>query len=255
MYFCYADDSGANDARTLTGLLVPEDGWNDLLHCWLEGRRALEDTWAVPKNYELHANELIKGRGRPCPTPEQNNAFSRPARRAAHDLMMRHLARCESLRVMTVAGRTAQVPTIYQSFVNHLETWALRQDTRVVILYDGQAGPHDTGSLTPAQAQEAWQQAVRNAKPYRDHHRGLPLASRRVLEDPIMQDSRFSQFIQAADMVGYAAFHHLVGKHPDIWPKLTPARGMSKAYRRLSDHWLEDHGDEGIVWTDDQHGA
>ncbi|MFJ4680879.1 DUF3800 domain-containing protein [Kitasatospora sp. NPDC088783] len=136
-----------------------------------------------------------------------------------------------------------------------METWALDNDTRVLVFYDGQSGPHDTGALTPAQAQEQWNQAVRNAKPYRDHHRALPLASRRVLEDPIMQDSRFSQFIQAADMVGYAAFHHLVAQHPEIWPKVQPVEGMSKAYRRLSGHWLEGHGHEGIVWMDDERGA
>jgi hypothetical protein len=76
-----------------------------------------------------------------------------------------------------------------------------------------------------------------------------------VLEDPIMQDSRYSQFIQAADMVGYAAFHHLVGLHPDIWPKLTPAQGMSRAYGRLSGHWLEGHGHDGIVWMDEEEDA
>ncbi|MFB7293562.1 DUF3800 domain-containing protein [Actinacidiphila glaucinigra] len=248
MYFCYADDSGADQGRTLTGLLVPEEGWNDLLHCWLEGRRALEQTWGVAKNTELHATQFVKGRGRPCATEEQNAAFGRRARIAAHDLMVRHLTRCASLRVLTVAGRTAQVADVYQGFVDRLEAWALQEDTRVLIMYDGQAGPDDTSALTPAEAKAVWEQAVRNATPYRAAHRGLPLASRRVLEDPIMQDSKYSQFIQAADLVGYAAFHHLVLQHPEIWPKMNPVHAMSKAYRRLSGHWLPGHGEQGIVW-------
>ncbi|MEK8143774.1 DUF3800 domain-containing protein [Streptomyces sp. M10(2022)] len=236
MYFCYADDSGADQGRTLTGLLVPEEGWNDLLHHWLEGRRALESEWGIAKNTELHANQLVKGRGRPCATREQNERFSRKARVAAHDMMVRHLTRCDSLRVLTVAGRTAQIASIYQGFVNRLEAWALGHDTRVLIMYDGLAGPEDTTALTPTEARELWTQAVRNAKPYRDTHRGLPLASRRVLEDPIMQDSKYSQFIQAADIVGYAAFHHLVLQHPEVWPRVQPLGAMSKAYRRLSSH-------------------
>ncbi|MER6560182.1 DUF3800 domain-containing protein [Streptomyces sp. NPDC001027] len=250
MYFCYADDSGADQGRTLTGLLVPEEGWNDLLHCWLEGRRGLEETWGISKNTELHANSLVKGRGRPCATDEQNQRFGRPARLAAHDLMMRHLARCSSLRVLTVAGRTAQIAEVYQGFVDHLELWALEQDTRVLIMYDGQAGPEDTSGMAQEDAQKLWEQAVRNASPYRAAHRQLPLTTRRILEDPIMQDSRYSQFIQAADMVGYAAFHHLGLAHPDVWPKMTPVGAMSKAYRRLSQHWLSGHGTDGIVWLD-----
>ncbi|MFJ6862240.1 DUF3800 domain-containing protein [Streptomyces werraensis] len=99
-------------------------------------------------------------------------------------------------------------------------------------------------------AREAWKQAIRGAKPYRDTHRSLPLASRRVLKDPIMQDSRYSQFIQAADLVGYAAFHHLMFARPEVWPKLTPMGHMSKAYRRLTGHWLTGHGTDGIVWVD-----
>nr|WP_202453109.1 DUF3800 domain-containing protein [Streptomyces sp. SID4913] len=250
VYFCYADDSGADQGRTLTGLLIPEEGWSDLLHHWLEGRRKLEEEWGVPKNTELHASQLVKGRGRPCVTEEQNNRFSRSARMAAHGLMLKQLARCESLRVLTVAGRTAQVAEVYQSFVNHLEAWALDQDTRVMIMFDGLSGPLDADALTPEDARGAWEQAIRNAKPYRDAHRGLPLASRRVLEDPVMQDSRYSQFIQAADLVGYAAFHHLALKQPEVWPKMNPVGYMSKAYKRLAGHWLPGHGTDGIVWAD-----
>lgn len=252
MYFCYVDDSGADQGRTLTGLLVPEEGWSDLLHHWLEGRRKLQETWGVLKNTELHAVHLVKGRGRPCATDEQNRKFGRQARIAAHDLMIRHLARCDSVRVLTVAGGTTRIADVYQSFVHHLEAWALEQDTRVLIMFDGQSGPDEVETMGQDAAREAWRQAIRGAKPYRDTHRGLPLASRRVLEDPIMQDSRYSQFIQAADLVGYAAFHHLMIRRPDVWPKLTAMGPMSRAYKRLARHWLPGHGTDGIVWMADE---
>jgi hypothetical protein len=250
VHLCYVDDSGADQGRTVTGLLIPEEGWSDLLHHWLEGRRKLESEWGVLKNSELHANALVKGRGRFCGSNSQDRKFHGPARLAAHELMLRHLAKCESLRVLTVGGHTRFLTDIYQAFVEHLEAWALAEDTRVMIFYDGLAGPADTQGMAPQEAQEEWNRAVRNAKPYRDTHRGLLLAARRVLEDPIMQDSKTSQFIQAADMVAYAAFHHVAQSKPEVWPKLNPMPGLTKSYRRLSARWLPDHGAEGIVWID-----
>ncbi|MBK5237805.1 MAG: DUF3800 domain-containing protein [Actinomycetales bacterium] len=38
-------------------------------------------------------------------------------------------------------------------------------------------------------------------------HRDLSITNRRVVEDVIMQDSKYSQLIQAADLAAYAAFH------------------------------------------------
>ena len=40
---------------------------------------------------------------------------------------------------------------------------------------------------------------------YRDAHRGLPRASRRIIEDPIYTDSRDSQLVQMADHVAWCA--------------------------------------------------
>ncbi|MFJ9522674.1 DUF3800 domain-containing protein [Kitasatospora sp. NPDC101801] len=250
MYLCYVDDSGTGDVRTMTGLLIPATGWNDLLHCWLEGRREVERTWGVPKNAELHAVKLVKGRGTFCSTAEQEKQFSKPARIRAHEMMLQRLARCEQLVVTTVACRTKVHTDVYRCFVEHIERWAAERDTHVLIVLDGNPGPEDSDRLSGEAAAEAWRQAVRSAAPYRDTHRGLPLASRRVLEDPVMQDSAYSQLIQAADMVAYAAFHHLALADATLWPKLSPVGPMSRSYKRLSTRWMGDPELEGFVWGD-----
>ncbi|MEV7177796.1 DUF3800 domain-containing protein [Kitasatospora sp. NPDC093679] len=255
MYLCYVDDSGSDNIRTLTGLLVPAAGWSDVMHCWLEGRRAVEAEWGVAKSTELHAVKLVKGRGRFCVTEEQDKLFQKPSRIAAHEMLLKRLARCENVTVTTVACRTSVLPDVYTCFVEHLEEWAAAKDTHVMVVLDGNPGPADTDGLTAEAASEAWRHAVRNAAPYRGVHRGLPLASRRVLEDPVMQDSAHSQLIQAADMVAYAAYHHLACSDPTLWPRLKPIGPMSRSYRRLKPRWLGDPAGEGIVWRDAPGGS
>lgn len=70
------------------------------------------------ENPTFHPANLVIGAG-----------LGRTARLSAHDLMTRRLARCTSLRVLTVAGRTAQISEVYQGLTDHLEPWALEQDT------------------------------------------------------------------------------------------------------------------------------
>lgn len=52
-----------------------------------------------------------------------------------------------------------------------------------------------------------------NDTSYRDVHRQLPRSSRRIVEDPIAQDSKVLQLVQMADLVAWSANVHLNG-HP-----------------------------------------
>lgn len=48
---------------------------------------------------------------------------------------------------------------------------------------------------------------------YREAHRALKLATRRILEDEVIRDSSESHFIQMADIVAHSA-HRLLTGHP-----------------------------------------
>ncbi|MGL5406275.1 MAG: DUF3800 domain-containing protein [Propionibacteriaceae bacterium] len=60
---------------------------------------------------------------------------------------------------------------------------------------------------------------------YRDAHRRLPRQSRRIVEDPIPQDSKASQLMQMADLVAWTANAHL-----DPPPKLVEAESWWETY-------------------------
>lgn len=252
MHLCYVDDSGdSKNGTTLTALIVEDRHWRGLLSTWLEGRRELHAEFGVAKNTELHTFKLLKNRGKFCETDEQNVAFNKHSRAAAYRMLLTKLARFEHFTIITVAMQTTRKPQIYARFLAHLEDWAEAQDTHIMVFYDGQQGlALDGHELSQTEQNDLWETAVRDAAPYRRAHRDLDLMSRRIIEDVFMQDSRYSQLIQAVDLIAYGAYHTHLDGHPEIWgPKNTPLKAAVAGYVRLSDHWSEG-SDRGVEWLE-----
>ncbi|MFI5935092.1 DUF3800 domain-containing protein [Actinoplanes sp. NPDC051494] len=248
------DDSGKNDVVTMTGLLIADSGWNGLLQSWLDGRRELTEEWGVRKHVELHATDLTKGgRGRYCENDEQDRAFSPEYVRArAVNILLRGLGTCDQLTVTTVAARTSSSATAYAHFIKHVDRWAAKNDTQVMIVLDGQELPIDTTDTTETEVRNQWDRAYRNAVHYRNVHRQLDLPGRRIIEDPVLHDSRSSQLVQAADLTAFAAYEYLWGER-EVWPQGgrngRPRAALIKAHHRLAERWLPD-SDNGIHWAD-----
>jgi len=251
MYLCYLDDSGdSKHGVTITALVIKDRNWSATLNAWLRGRRAIHREFGVLKHGEVHANGLYKGRGSYCATPEEDKKFGTSKRDAAGRILLSSLATAE-FSVATFATSTVSKPTAYARTIARLEDWASEQDTHLLIFYDGQQGlAGQDEEVTTERSRELWDRAVRDAKPYREVHRSLPIQERRILEDPVMQDSKYSQLIQAADLIAYGAYHRHKQDHPEIWgtqSKVMPA--AITAYMKVSAHWPST-SDYGIVWLD-----
>lgn len=260
MHFCYIDDSGRDGVTTLTGLLIPAHAWGALLDCWLEGRRQLTATWGVGKNVELHANEFARGKTEEkycTEAPEQEDTFkNRGIRGRAYDILLKQLSGCDELIVTTMVGRTTKTADLYKQFIEHLDAWAVDNDTYVVVVLDGLEAPIDTTGMPADEVATAREAAVRNPIHYRTVHRELDIKARRVLEDPIIHASKYSQLVQAADLVAYATYHHL-WQVTELWPKDTrkgklPRENLVKSYQRLKDRWLplDNPYADGVLWAD-----
>ena len=253
MHFCYVDDSGdSHNGTTLTALIVEDQHWTGLLGAWLQGRRDIHREFGVPKSKEIHAVDLYKKRGSFCETPEQEKKFGENNRAAAGRMLLSALSKHQDFTVVTVASAEVVKPRVYAKFIAWLEDWAVLNDTYLLVFYDGQQGLGKPGeSLTLEEQQALWESAGREAAPYREVHRGLDLDSRRIIEDVVMQDSKYSQLIQAADLIAYGAYHKHLQEHPEIWwkkPK-TPVPAAIKAYMSLTRHWPQD-SDYGVYWLD-----
>ncbi|WP_207795489.1 DUF3800 domain-containing protein [Cryobacterium zongtaii] len=252
VHLCYVDDSGdSKNGTTLTAVIVEDKHWSALLDAWLEGRREVHRLFGVGKNLEIHAHKLYKGRGEFCETPVQNSKFGTKQRAATGRILLTQVGRFPEVTIMTVGMKTKVNAEVYARFVARLEDWAAQQDTYLMIFYDGQQGLPAPGS-TPTQLEmtELWETAIRDAKPYRDVHRSLDISTRRVVEDVIMQDSKYSQFIQAADLIAYGAFHKHAQEHPEIWgAKLVPSDAAIIAYMKTAARWPST-SDYGVEWFD-----
>lgn len=247
VYLCYLDDSGdSKHGVTITALIIEDRNWASTLDAWLSGRRAIHREFGVLKHSEVHANDLYKGRGSYCATAEEDKKFGTSKRDAAGRILLTSLAKAE-FSVTTFATSTVSKPTAYARAIARLEDWASEHDTHLLVFYDGQQGLFYDGQqglagqdevVTTERSRKLWDRAVRDAKPYREVHRSLPIQERRILEDPVMQDSKYSQLIQAADLIAYGAYHRHKQDHPEIWGtqwRVMPA--AITAYMKVSAHW------------------
>jgi hypothetical protein len=96
------------------------------------------------------------------------------------------LNRQTGVYVAAVARQGKTVREVYAQFVENIDFWLGDRGEQGVCIVDGG-----------------------DDSPYRPAHRGLPLRTRHLLEDPLMQSSRHSQLIQAADRVAHAAFQNV----------------------------------------------
>ena len=211
------------------------------------GERAIHSEFGVPKHRELHANELYKGRGRFCETAEQNAAFGASNRAAVGRIMISHRSKRSAFTVLTIGTSESSPAIAYARLIAFLEDWAEDRETPLMVFYDGHEGftPSD---VPPEGRAEIWERAIRAAAPYRRAHRSLDLRARRIIEDVVMQDSRYSQFIQAADLLAYGAFQKHAQSHPEIWGnRRVGSPAAIRAYMQASGHWPAD-SDFGVYW-------
>lgn len=205
----YVDDSGTVD----TGWVVYSwvecalSDWREGLRDWLDFRKQLYRDSRIPPAYELHCSKFLNGRGNPS-TDHSWNRHKRNRRTVVRDGLT-VIGRCPQLSVGAVYRQTAakgadyaaERASVYEALVNSVDTRLASQGNFGLIFMDGN-GSDST---------------------YYDAHRGLKLARRHVMEDPLFQPAHRSQWVQMADLLAYAAYQ-------------SRARQGAKRY---SWHWYE----------------
>lgn len=201
----YVDDSGRpQSGRVVYGWIeFAPDRWSGVLRGWLELQKRLWREAGIPVTQELHTVDYVNGRGRisrrfPDDHRHDGVEFWKDFGRDVAEKCLETLRCSEGVRVGAVHrrgdpqdfARTRQ--EAYGSLVSRFERELSRTDSLAMIFMDG-----DGSDPT-----------------YRSTHRSLKLDQRRVLEDAIHLDSRFSQLEQMADLVAWCA-NATLDRHPN----------------------------------------
>lgn len=200
----YIDDSGHPQTGDVTyGWIAFEpNSWSDVLGRWLECRKLLWREFSIPVTDELHTTEYVNGRGQISKKPpekyiHQGQTYWKDLGQDVARTCLETLSSTQGLYVGAVGTRgdpkklAATKKDLYAHLLKRLEVDLHGRNGLGMVFIDGDGT--DTS--------------------YRDVHRQLPRISRRIVEDPIAQDSKVSQLVQMADLVAWSANVHL-NRHP-----------------------------------------
>lgn len=202
--FAYVDETGdkgdpvaspgATRTYTLGCVLVPGGDWTDRLDWLAEVRREMRDTYGILVRHELKANVLLRGRG-----DLRDLGLGDGQRR---DVFRRSLAALSVVAsgvfavVIDKEARPMDFQPEERAWTYLLQRLRIRSEHlgRPIILV------HDAGD-------DATVRAIQRR--FRRHSfapGGRRVSAPLLVEDPVPRDSASSYFIQAADLVAYAAF-------------------------------------------------
>lgn len=209
LYIMYVDesgDTGLNKSPTnffaLTGLVVHETRWRDLLDAQVNFRRTMKNVYGLPMRAELHASEYIRS--------PPVAGMPKHVRLAILRNLLDELAKLNYISITGVIVDKTNKQLGYDVF--DLAWKTLFQRFENTMKHGNLPGGHasDKGMLivdnTDGQKLQKLvrRMAVVNCIPsmlYPGTSRNMPII--RVVEDPHNKDSRDSYFIQSCDVCAY----------------------------------------------------
>jgi hypothetical protein len=188
------DDSGDETCVLWSALVIPDHLWRSHLKSWIGWRKTLLRKYGVPVNYEIHSQEWLSRNPVPITGVDgteiditTHSKESRRDRSFVFEKSLKIIGSFAGAKLLTCHAPNTEKAALYGECLSWIEEFLeLENDMGLVILDGRDQGYH-----------------------YRNHHRLLPLKTRRVLEDPTEMPSKGSHWIQMADICAHAAFQSI----------------------------------------------
>lgn len=212
-YLVYGDESGqehtgkgASAHYVFSLLLVPEETWRESFEHLKNFRRWAHDTYGLRLREELHAVDLVAGRGDLGPRPilkwERSRIFHR------HLVAIEELSQYGCLCINAcVTKHNANWLWGVERALNRLNTTVAVRGARAVLILD-----HGKDHIIRTLARRMM---VHNPVPsHFGGHYNAPLT--RLVGDPLFADSQHDFFLQAVDTVAFALLKQEEDPTPNI---------------------------------------
>jgi hypothetical protein len=196
MHFVYIDDSGDEKTRCFAGLVVPAAVWKSTLQKIVNHRRALKASDGMLVTVELHATELVGGRGRIAP-----KIIYKARRAEIFRETLKMLAGLPELRLFNAIGPRYAEKMLVERLVTRINNTMKAWQSQAVIVHDqGKDYTNLVRKMSVYNPVASKYGAWGDGKQYRNFPTDY------ILEDIFFRDSKRSQFIQMSDLCAYALF-------------------------------------------------
>ena len=251
MHIAYCDESMDPTRSVASAVVVPDNVWRDAFDIIRDFRHSLKRRYGIPIQYELHAKDLVGGKGSP------GQRVGRLGRPLGCTIFIEAIDNLNSLGTLGVYGINASllnqnrrhplreaVTRLFQRIENTLSHTATRHHG--LVIYDGQRTQHHTMAQRILRRMQVYNPVPSMASA------GFPAGSfrmipvRQVLGDPLIRDSSEDVFLQMADIMAYALLRQ---DNPPTHP-VSVKYGVGQAFARLPDIWFRRaaYGDpQGVV--------
>jgi uncharacterized protein DUF3800 len=236
MFLMFVDESGDCGMQNsptrffaLTGLVVHELRWKVYLNEIIDFRRQIRTRFGLKLREEIHSGALIF-------KPGILNRIPKHHRLEILRLFAAKLASLPELNVISVLADKQGNPADYDVFENAWHALVQRfENTISAGNFSGPKNPDERGlllcddtdnkKLTMLMRRMHVYNPVPNQPQFGGGYRNLAL--RYLIEDPVFRDSRFSQFVQAADLCAFLLYQYV---QPSTYIRHKGARNL---FRKL----------------------
>jgi hypothetical protein len=204
MRLIYIDDSGDETAAVYSALCIRDTQWRECFRMLKSHRQDLRRRFGIYVRKELHATELVAGRGQLA-----DRVVTKHQRSVVFQETIHLIANMPGIRILNACDGRKTKALLFERLVNRINRTLQAWDERGILLVDEGSENEYTRLLR--------RMAVYNPIPSNQGvwtETGTPsknIPVEWIVEDPVFKDSRSSFFLQCADMV---AFSLLRNEHP-----------------------------------------
>jgi hypothetical protein len=196
VHLIYIDDSRDEELCVFSALLIPADRWRECFEQIRAFRRRLRDSDGIFVRKELHAWELVSGRGRISPSVVTKYRRSRIFMEA-----LQLVAQLPDVHVMNALSTAKDDERVFEFLANRINRTMRAWGSHAILICD-EGKEHEYTRLLRRMGVYNPIPSMLGEWPEGTATRNIPVEL--ILEDPFFKVSQRSYFIQLVDFCAYA---------------------------------------------------